>query len=265
LIIIENLKNTIGNAVNKSNHTSLGENVNMSEDTLLGEGATVGNNVTFYPGVVVGQNCKILDGAVIGRLPIPTGTMTRPVDTTYRELKIGAGSVIGANSVIYTGVQIGEQALIGDLASLREGCSIARQAVIGRGVLVMYNTTVGERTRVIDGAILTGHMVIESDVFIGPGVNSINDNDVYLKRFGLEPFEVKGPLIRRFALIGAGAILAAGISIGVGSIVAPGALVTRDVPDWKVVMGIPARVTRDVDPEARIQITHHFGIQETDS
>ena len=54
--------------------------------------------------------------------------------------------------------------------------------------------------RIIDGAILTGNMVVEADVFIGPGVHTINDNDVYLKRFGLAPFGVRGPTIRRFAL-----------------------------------------------------------------
>ena len=241
---------------------NLGLNVTLSADTRLGEGVSVGNHVTIYPNVSVGSGCRILEGAVIGRPPLPTGNLNRPVDTSFRPLSIGEGSVIGANTVLYTGCQIAEQVLIGDLASLREDCVVGSQAVIGRGVLVMYQTSIGERTRVIDGAILTGHMTIESDVFIGPGVNSINDDDVYLKRFGLKPFDVGGPTVRRFALIGAGAILAASATIGMGAVVAPGAVVTGDVPDWAVVMGVPARLVRMVDPVQRSQILRHFNLPD---
>jgi len=105
-----------------------------------------------------------------------------------RPLTIGRGSIVGANAVLYSGITVGSQVLIGDLATIREGCALAGQVVVGRGVLVMYDTVIGERTRVIDGAILTGNMRIEADVFIGPGVRSINDNDVYLKRFGWRRF-----------------------------------------------------------------------------
>jgi acetyltransferase-like isoleucine patch superfamily enzyme len=238
----------------------IGENIILQEDTILGDHVTIGNNVSFYPAVTVGDGCQILDGVVLGRPPISSGNTNRPIDGRFRPLLIGPDSVIGANVVLYTGTTIGPQALIGDLASLREDCVLAEQVVIGRGVLVMYHTTIGDRSRVIDGAILTGDMVIESDVFIGPGVNSINDNDVYLKRFGLSSFEVRGPIIRRFALIGAGANLAAGIEIGMGAIVAPQAMVTQDVPAWTVVAGVPARAVRVVDERLRTQILAHFDL-----
>ena len=246
------------------NSSRFARNVHLSEDTRLGKDVVIGNNVTIYPEVVIGDRCVILDGAVIGRPPIPTQAITRQVDTSFRPVMIGSGSVIGANAVLYTGVQLGEEVLVGDLASIREGCVLKAHSVIGRGVLVMYDTVLGERSRVIDGAILTGQMIIESDVFIGPGVNSINDNQVYLKRFSLLPFDVRGPIIRRFALIGAGALLAAEIEIGMGAIVAPGAVVTRDVPAWTVVMGVPAREIRKVEPDDRAKILHHFGLPEGD-
>ncbi|MCC7450010.1 MAG: N-acetyltransferase [Anaerolineae bacterium] len=242
-------------------HARIGQHVVLSDDTTLGQAVQIGNSVTVYPGVTVGDGCTIFDGAVIGRPPMSAGNTTRPVNSALRPLTIGAGSIIGANAVLYTGITIGQQVMLGDLATIREGCTIADNVVIGRGVLIMYDTTVGERVRVIDGAILTGNMIIEPDVFIGPGVNSINDNDVYLKRFGLAPFDVCGPIIRRFALIGAGANLAAGIEIGMGAIVAPSAMVTRDVPAWTVVAGVPAKPIRDVDPDHRHQILVHFGLE----
>ncbi len=239
---------------------AIGQNVVLASDTVLGENVRIGNNVTIYPGVTIGAGVTIFDGALIGRPPLAAGTTTRPVDSSARPLTIGAGSIIGANAVLYTGLSIGTNVLIGDLATIREGCTFADGVVIGRGVLVMYDTTVGERTRVIDGAILTGNMQIEADVFIGPGVQSVNDNDVYLKRFGLESFEVRGPTIRRFALIGTGANLAAGVEIGMGAIVAPSAMVTRDVPPWTVVAGVPAKHLRDVEPENCARILAHFGL-----
>jgi acetyltransferase-like isoleucine patch superfamily enzyme len=231
-----------------------GQNVALAADTVLGAGVTMGNNVTFYPGVTVGDGCTIFDGAVIGRPPMRTGITTREVADTAPKLSIGAGSIIGANAVLYTGIEIGEEVLIGDLASIREGCVIKRQAVVGRSVLVMYETVIGERTRIIDGAIITGNMLIEEDVFIGPGVHTINDDDVYLKRFGLLPFSVQGPTIRRWALVGTGATLSAGIEIGEGAIVAPHAMVTTDVAAWAVVAGVPAKVVRQVDDATREQV-----------
>ncbi len=238
----------------------LGQNVYLSDDAVLGRGITIGNNVTVYPGVNIADECRIFDGVVLGRPPMSAGNTTRPLHKSFPPLTIGPGTVIGANAVLYAGSRIGAHVLIGDLATLREDCDLADQVVIGRSVLVMYETSVGPRSRVIDGAILTGNMVVEGDVFIGPGVHTINDNDVYLKRFGLAPFGVRGPVIRRFALIGTGANLAAGVEIGMGAIVAPSAMVTRDVPPWTVVAGVPARPIREVDPMERNRVLAHFGL-----
>lgn len=240
----------------------IGANVQLSEETVLGGGVSIGNNVTFHGSVHIGDGVTIFDGAVLGRPALSAGNVTRAFAAKPETLHIGAGSIIGANAVLYGGTTIGERVLIGDLASLREGCRIGNGAVIGRGVLVMYETTVGERTRVIDGTILTGLATIEEDVFIGPGVNSINDNEIYLKRFGLADKVWRGPIIRRFAVIGAGANLAANIEIGRGALVAPSAMVTRDVPPWTIVAGVPARVQRNIPDEDRRKVLAHFGVDE---
>jgi acetyltransferase-like isoleucine patch superfamily enzyme len=238
----------------------IGRNVCLADDTVLADGITIGNNVTIHPGVRLGENVRIWDGAVLGRPPQSAGNLTRPL-RPCGPLTIGPGCIIGANAVLYAGSELGPRVLIGDLASVREGCTLDEEVVIGRSVLVMYDTVIGPRTRVIDGAILTGNMRVEADVFIGPGVTTINDNEVYLKRLGLTPFHVAGPVVQRFAVIGTGATLAAEITVGNGAIVAPAAMVTRDVPPWSVVAGVPARVVRAVAERDRERILGHFGLQ----
>ena len=144
----------------------------------------------------------------------------------FLELTIGAGSIIGCNAVIYTGSRIGNQVLIGDLASLREGCEIGDQVIIGRGVQALYECKIGNRSRIQDQVHLVGNLVVEEDVFIGMGVMTSNDNNVYLARFGLAGLDLHGPIIRRFAVIGTGAVLLPGVEIGTGAMVAAGAVVT---------------------------------------
>jgi acetyltransferase-like isoleucine patch superfamily enzyme len=195
-----------------------------------------------------------MDGAVLGRIPIANGTVTRPVQSGYSNLVIGEQSVIGANVVLYTGSTLGRDVLIGDLTSIREGCLVDDGAVIGRGVMVLYECQVGKFSRIQDQAHLVGNMVIEDHVFIGMGVTATNDNDVYRARFGLVQARLQGPTVRRFAVIGSGATILPGVEIGEGAIVAAGAVVSKDVPAWTAVAGVPARHLKDVPSRWRRQI-----------
>lgn len=238
--------------------SQVGANVSFSSDTRIGERTVIGNNVTFYPGVTVGHDCRILDGAVLGRVPRTPGNTNRPLPTEPQPLVIGDGSIIGANAVLYSGSQIGRRVLIGDLASIREGCRFADDVIFGRGSMAVYDTIIGERSRINDGALLIGE--VEADVFMGLGVRCSNDNGVYLRRYGLATYAVKGPLVRRFALIGTGANLGAGVEVGMGAIVAPQAMVTRDVLPWTRVAGTPARPFGNVSDGDRRAILEHFGL-----
>lgn len=240
---------------------SVGRNTHIDDSAVLGDGVVLGNNVTVYPGVTLGDGCRVFDGAVLGRPPLAPGNTNRPPGDAG-PLTFGAGCVIGANAVVYAGSTFGARTMVSDLAAVREGCTVGDDVILGRGVMVMYDAHIGDRVRAIDGATITGRMVVEADVFIGPGVMTINDNDVYLKRFGLLPFGVDGPRVRRFALLGAGANLAAGVDVGEGAIVAPSAMVTRDVPAWAVVAGVPARVVRPVPEADRDAILAKFGLRK---
>ena len=229
----------------------IGTNVSFASDTVLADNVVIGNNVTIYPRVTIGDGCRIMDGAVIGRLPISTGNTNRPLTSEHLPVGLGAGCVIGCNVVVYTGITLGERVLICDLSSVREGCVLEDGVVLGRGVMVGYDTRIGKRTRIMDSAHLTGNMLIEPDVFVGMCVTTSNDNDVYVTRFGGPPGQLQGPTIRRLAVVGTDASLMPGIEVGEGAMVAVGAVVTKDVPDWTIVAGVPACHLRDIAGEWR--------------
>jgi acetyltransferase-like isoleucine patch superfamily enzyme len=227
----------------------------VAEGAVVGPGTVLGNGVTLYPGVVIGAHCIILDGTSIGRMPISNGTTTRPIESSFQRVQIGVGSVVGANAVIYTNVILGERVLIGDLASMREGGRVGEGAIIGRGTMALYNCTVGAFARIQDQVHLVGDMVVEEHVFLGMGVVTTNDNDVYLSRFGLRSRGQRGaPTLRRFVAVGAGATILPGLEIGEGALVGAGAVVTKDVAPWTIVMGVPARLRGPVPEEWRQQI-----------
>ena len=131
---------------------------------------------------------------------------------------------------------------------------------LGRDVVVMENAVVRGRSRHpvrIGDAVLVGphaHVngaVVEDEVFVGHGVMFTNgllpqatNPDGSLQREG--DWECTPTLVKRRAGIGSNATIVCGVTIGEGAIVGAGAVVTRDVPDYALVVGVPARVVSDV-------------------
>jgi acetyltransferase-like isoleucine patch superfamily enzyme len=167
----------------------IGVNVSLSPDTVLGNNATIGNNVTIYPKVSIGDGCRIFDGAVIGRLPISTGTTTLPLTTEYLPVQIGPGCVIGCNSVLYTNVTLGERVLIGDLSAVREGTVLEDEVLIGQGTTIHRDLRIGKRTHISYWCHIGA--IIEEDVFVATGVGAVDDNNIYLSRFGLQDVRIR--------------------------------------------------------------------------
>ncbi len=100
--------------------------------------------------------------------------------------------------------------------------------------------------RLQTNAYITAWTVVEDDVFVAPGVITANDPTAGRRGPGQE---LRGPTLRRACRIGAGAVLLPGIEVGEEAFVAAGAVVTADVPARAVVMGVPARVVRQVPEE----------------
>jgi acetyltransferase-like isoleucine patch superfamily enzyme len=195
-----------------------------------------------HHGVELGDGVVIEAGAVLGKRPrLRAGSSAPRADPGA--LLVGTGATICAGAVVYAGASIGAGAIIGDQAHVRERAVVGAGAVIGRGSSVEFGVVVGERALIQSNVYLAAGAVVEEDVFIGPGVVTTNDDT--MGRHGAAD-ELRGPVLRRACRIGGGAVLVPGVEIGVEAFVAAGAVVTRDVAEREVVMGVPARVARRV-------------------
>jgi acetyltransferase-like isoleucine patch superfamily enzyme len=165
-------------------------------------------------------------------------------------VQVGAGAELGGHVVLHAGVEIGEAARVGDHAQIRERAQIGAGATIGSFVSVDPEVRVGRGASVQTRCYLARGSIIEDDAFLGPGVTLANDNTI-----GRHPAgeELRGPTLRQACRIGAGAVICPGIEIGSEAYVAAGAVVAADVPAGAVVMGVPARVVREVPDEDRLE------------
>jgi len=220
----------------------------VSAEPLIADGAVVAEDVVFGSFVVVHADCRIAAGCaiedhvVLGKRP----KLARHSQARGREagpLELGADASVGAGAIVFAGATVGQGAIIGDQAYVRERSQIGERSLIGRGSVVDNDVTVGDRVRVQTSVYLTAFTTVEDDAFVGPGVICTNDNT--MGRHGSD-FELRGPHIGRASRIGGGAVLAPGIRIGAEAYVAAGAVVVADVPARAVVMGVPARVVREV-------------------
>jgi UDP-2-acetamido-3-amino-2,3-dideoxy-glucuronate N-acetyltransferase len=214
---------------------------------LLGAGVQIGENVSFgayvvvHAGTQIGAGCVIEDHVVLGKRPRLTERSSAQGDVA--DLQIGDGATVCAGAVVFAGAQIGARVLLGDQCFVRERSTIGRGSLIGRGSVVDNDVAVGERVRVQTSVYLTAFTLVEDDVFIGPGVVMTNDHTM-ARHPAAE--QLRGPTLRRACRIGGGATIAPGVEVGSEAFVAAGAVVARDVPARAVVMGVPARVVREV-------------------
>ncbi|OGY17001.1 MAG: hypothetical protein A2784_04150 [Candidatus Chisholmbacteria bacterium RIFCSPHIGHO2_01_FULL_48_12] len=221
----------------------------IAPDCKLGRHVTIGRFVVIHPQVTLGDNVVIGDHSIIGQLPQKGRSSSLKLKVKPRPTKIGTGSRIGSGCIIYAGATIGPDCVIADLAAIREDFKLGRQSIIGRGVMIEESVTIGSYVKVMTQTHITGFTTISHHVFIGPHVVTANDNK--LDREGIQVHQVNGPTIKKAARIGANATILPNITIGPDSLVAAGAVVTKNVPGYTIVMGVPARPVGKIPLEDR--------------
>ncbi|HEM60978.1 MAG TPA: N-acetyltransferase [Chloroflexi bacterium] len=143
--------------------------------------------------------------------------------------------------------QIGQDTRIWHQAQIRENARVGCNCIIGKGVYVDRDVIIGDNVKIQNGASIYHGVTLEDGVFVGPGACLTNDK--YPRAItplgelkGDEDWQVEPTTVKRGASLGAGAVILPGVVIGRFSMVAAGAVVTRDVPDHGLVLGNPGRL-----------------------
>jgi len=136
------------------------------------------------------------------------------------------------------------------------GCRIGGGTKIGSFVEIQRGAAIGSNCKISSHSFICEGVTIEDGVFVGHGVMFINDTypsavtaDGALQTD--EDWEVIRTRVKSRASIGSNATILGGLTVGEGALVGAGAVVTRDVPDHAVVVGVPARVVGDVRTRER--------------
>ena len=236
-------------------------------EVLLGEKSVVEPYAFLYGPIKAGRNCFFGTGCCVnGPLELGSnvylGEMTSigfPVQHQIIKFQrgetksprmnakvtvFGDNCIIRSGTTVYSDVKLGKDVRVGHSALIREEIRIGDGTVVGTGVILDGETSIGSKVSIQTGVYIPLKSKVEDRVFLGP--KCLLTNDKYLMR---KPYKLKGPIIRRGASVGAGAILLPGIEIGEEAVIGAGAVVTKDVPPKAIVVGIPAHIKSTISKD----------------
>ena len=142
-------------------------------------------------------------------------------------------------AVIDEGAQIGNGTKIWHFSHLCSGAIIGKEVSLGQNVFVGNAVTIGDHCKIQNNVSVYDNVTLEEGVFCGPSMVFTN---VYNPRALISrKNEYKSTVVRRGATLGANCTVICGVTIGEFSFIGAGAVVNRDVPDFGLVVGTPAR------------------------
>jgi len=204
-------------------NVSLGKRVKIGQNSIIRKNVTIGDDVVIFPNVYMGENTRIGDGSII-----QYGAFIE------HDCNIGKHCRIGTNTVLRRETNIGDYSIFGSL-SASEG-----KNWIGNHVLIHSQCHI------------TSGIIIEDWVFIAPLFVGANDPKILHGRRHIEKFVPKGPHIKFGSRIAVNVTLLPGVVIGRECLIGASSLVTKDLPDFSVAYGVPARVVKSVDEKWRL-------------
>jgi acetyltransferase-like isoleucine patch superfamily enzyme len=136
---------------------------------------------------------------------------------------------------------IGEGTRVWAFAHVMHGATVGRRCNVGEGVFIEAGVSIGDDVTIKNGVAVYAGVTVEDEAFLGPHCVFTNDLRPRSGRFKRPPESFLPTHIRRGATVGANATVVCGHEVGEYAMVAAGAVVTRDVPPYALVVGVPAR------------------------
>ncbi len=225
----------IYSGVRVGRNVEIGANVTIESDVVLGKNISLVNNTIIRKGAIIGDN------VIIGYMDIKRGRDGLEGSETT---EIGENARIRSGSVIYWGTKIGGNSMVGHNTIIREKTIIGHDSYIGSLVMFEGDSEVGNYVGINAQSHITKFSKVGDYTFIGPICVTTNDNKITHRRAG-HGRNLVGFTTGMYVRMGAGITVLPGVYFGEGCIVAAGSVVTKDVPPYKVVMGVPAKVVKD--------------------
>jgi len=150
-------------------------------------------------------------------------------------------------AVIDEGATIGQGTKIWHFSHIMPGAIIGENCTIGQNVLVSSQAALGNNVKVQNNVSVYTGVVCEDDVFLGP--SCVFTNVINPRSFISRKEEFRPTLVKKGATIGANATIICGVTIGEYALIGAGAVVTKDVPDYALIVGNPGRQIGWVDKE----------------
>ena len=143
------------------------------------------------------------------------------------------------SAIVDDGAQIGKGSRVWHFVHVCSGAVIGSGVSLGQNVFVGNRVEIGDNCKIQNNVSVYDNVFLESDVFCGPSMVFTN---VYNPRSNIErKSEYRDTRVKRGATLGANCTIVCGVTIGVGAFVGAGAVVNQDVPDYALMVGVPAR------------------------
>ena len=209
----------------------------ISPSAKLGQNVRIGDRTIIYDNVEIGDNTVICNDSVIGE----------PLNTYYNEgdcyenpkTVIGPNSLIRSHTIIYAGNIMGDYFQTGHRVTVRENTVFGSHCSLGTLDDIQGHSQFGDYCRLHSNVHIGMHSTLGNYVFVYPYVVFTNDPT--------PPSDIcAGPTVGDFSQVATGSVLLPGVKVGRHCLVGACSSVTKDVPDYKLVVGVPAKVLKDV-------------------
>lgn len=156
---------------------------------------------------------------------------------------------IHESAVVEDGATIGNGTKVWLHAQIRSGATVGENTNVGKNVFIDADVSIGSQVKIQNNVSVYAGVTIEDDVFVGPSAVFTND---LVPRATNADWSITPTLIKRGSSIGANATIVCGNTVGEYAIVGAGSVVTRNIRDYELVVGNPARFHAWVDKSGKI-------------